>query len=138
MAANTLRVKRLKAQDDLTESQTAASLSLGVLETGTVDPTLPQFGPWMRTPDVPDTFCFMWPDARHYFKRHCATGGLTFRTLYAHEGGTQSSFISNLPWTYFSAHVQYSLNVFAIPDAIDQSEFFKIYVKVRNHIAMIV
>ena len=31
VAANSFRVKRLKAQDDLTESQTAASLSLGVL-----------------------------------------------------------------------------------------------------------
>ena len=36
------------------------------------------------------------------------------------------SFILKLPLTYFSAQVQYSLNMFAIPNTINQSKFFKI------------
>ena len=45
------------------------------------------------------------------------------------------SFVFNLPLAYFSAHGQYPLNVFAIPNTINQSEFFKIYVKERHHLA---
>ena len=75
VAANSFRVKRLKAQDDLTESQTAASLSLGVLESGTVDHLCPNYG----IQKLADMFLCIWKLAaasirhmQHFHRAFCA------------------------------------------------------------------